>query len=310
MRKLAAAVWTVLVVAFRFLPGLALPSTSPAFLWSAHQDGSLSNGVKEAVNYQILSSKDLAKSVLSEGGWSDLLCGEKESQLPMDLAILFVGRELQSSDISGAKDTDSALVDLLKVSYTKANFSLAFPYVASSEEAMENLMISEFRETCGHNFKSSKVAVMESCSLDSGNYEKLADFRTAHDYLVSMKEQRQDGQADLVIFCQGNSHSEGQTFSELISSVEQSGARYSVLYVSDPFRSIEYPSYREVQRFLADSTAGSESGNGTCDGVCQIKSSLLEGTLVGIVLLLILISGLCCMMGIDTPTRFEAPQES
>ncbi|MBA0853108.1 hypothetical protein Goshw_013598 [Gossypium schwendimanii] len=30
----------------------------------------------------------------------------------------------------------------------------------------------------------------------------------------------------------------------------------------------------------------------------------------GIVLLLILVSGLCCMMGIDTPTRFEAPQEN
>lgn len=32
--------------------------------------------------------------------------------------------------------------------------------------------------------------------------------------------------------------------------------------------------------------------------------------LQGIVLLIILISGICCMMGIDTPTRFEAPQES
>lgn len=29
-----------------------------------------------------------------------------------------------------------------------------------------------------------------------------------------------------------------------------------------------------------------------------------------IVLLIILISGICCMMGIDTPTRFETPQES
>lgn len=29
-----------------------------------------------------------------------------------------------------------------------------------------------------------------------------------------------------------------------------------------------------------------------------------------IVLLIILISGLCCMIGIDTPTRFETSQES
>lgn len=32
--------------------------------------------------------------------------------------------------------------------------------------------------------------------------------------------------------------------------------------------------------------------------------------LQGIVFLLILISGLCCMAGIDTPTRFETPQDS
>lgn len=32
-----------------------------------------SNVVKDAVNYQTISSKDLARSVLAEGGWSNLL---------------------------------------------------------------------------------------------------------------------------------------------------------------------------------------------------------------------------------------------
>jgi hypothetical protein len=36
----------------------------------------------------------------------------------------------------------------------------------------------------------------------------------------------------------------------------------------------------------------------------------LSDDIHGIVLLIILISGLMCMMGIDTPSRFEAPQES
>lgn len=31
------------------------------------------NRVKTAINYQTISPKDLAKSVLSEGGWSNLL---------------------------------------------------------------------------------------------------------------------------------------------------------------------------------------------------------------------------------------------
>lgn len=73
----------------------------------------------------------------------------------------------------------------------------------------------------------------------------------------------------------------GEIFSELISSVEQSGSNYAVLYVSDPFRSIQYPSHRELERFLAESTFGNGSANSTiCDEVCQIKSSLLEGLLV------------------------------
>ncbi|CAL5437710.1 unnamed protein product [Camellia sinensis] len=290
MRNLAVGLVTILLVVAQLPSGLTLPSTVPAFLWSSHQDGRM----KEAVNYQTLSSKELANSVMSEGGWSSLLCSGNEAQQPLDLALLFVGGELQSSDIFGAKHADSELVDFLK-----------------NEEVMESMLISEFTETCGHNFGASKVAFLESCSLEGGNYEKLADLHTVNDYLVSRMDNRPKGQADLVVACQGSSHSERQIFSELINSVEQSGARYTVLYVSDPVRSIQYPSFRELERFLGESSPGNESVDSrVCDGVCQIKSSLLEGLLVGIVLLIILISGLCCMMGIDTPTRFETPQDS
>lgn len=69
--------------------------------------------------------------------------------------------------------------------------------------------------------------------------------------------------------------------SELIDSVEKSGAKYTVLYVSDPVRSIQYPSRRELERFLAETAVGNKSANSTsCDEVCQFKSSLLEGILV------------------------------
>lgn len=74
--------------------------------------------------------------------------------------------------------------------------------------------------------------------------------------------------------------SAGVILSGLISSVEQSGAKYAALYVSDPFSSIQYPAYREIERFLAEGAPGNKSGNSTCDGVCQFKSSLLEGVLV------------------------------
>ncbi|KAF9688561.1 hypothetical protein SADUNF_Sadunf01G0001200 [Salix dunnii] len=330
MSAVAAIWWLTLVAAasrLSFLHASSPPSTTvPAFLWSPHHPH---HQMTEAVNYQTISSKDLARSVLSEGGWSNLLCAEKKVQQSMDLALVFVGRGLSSTDVSANKNTDPALVNLLKVFYTKSNFSMAFPYVAASEEAMENSLVSGFAEACGQDLGISNVVFSESCSVEGENFQKLANLHAINDYLASRMEKRPSDHTDLVLFCYEGSNSmkgldqpqsESEIFSELISSVEMLGGKYSALYVSDPFRSIQLPYHQELERFLAESAAANASMNSThCDEVCQIKSSLLEGVLVvsfhvslssGIVLLIILISGLCCMMGIDTPTRFEAPQDS
>ncbi|XVF47556.1 hypothetical protein PTKIN_Ptkin03bG0118400 [Pterospermum kingtungense] len=304
----------VLVVGLVVAAQISSAFTVPAFLWSPAFS---SNGLKESVNYEIMSPKDLANSVLSQGGWSDLLCSGRKRENPVDLAIVFVGRELHSSDVTRNKHVDPALVNLLKVSFVKSNFSMAFPYVApSQEETMENLLVSGFKEACGHGLEVSSVAFSESCSVEGG-LQKLANLHSIHDHLVSRMEKRTKGYTDLVVLCHGGSRSaeeldqpypESVIMNEVIASVEQSGAKYAALYVSDPFKSMYYPGYRELERFLAE---GNVSTNSTgCDEVCKIKSSLLEGVLVGIVLLLILISGLCCMMGIDTPTRFETPQDN
>ncbi|XP_038705265.1 uncharacterized protein LOC120001094 [Tripterygium wilfordii] len=319
MMNAVVTLFVTLIAVADIQSALALPSTAPAFLWSPHHDEFSSKGMKDAVNYRTISPKDLAKSVLSEGDWANLLCSEKKLQQHMEVALVFVGRELLSSDISGNKYADTALLDMLKVSYTMSNFSLAFPYVAASgEQTMENILLSGFMETCGWDSAISKVAISESCSVDGENLQRLAVVDL--DFLVSNMEKRSNGQANLVVFCHGGSHSgqgpsrpkpESEIFSEVISSMEQSGAKYSVLYVSDPLRSIQYPTYRELERFLAEGVQGNRSlDSKVCDEVCKIKSSLLEGLFVAIVFLIILISGLCCMMGIDTPTRFEAPQES
>ncbi|KAE9620243.1 hypothetical protein Lal_00019049 [Lupinus albus] len=304
-----------------FIPNGLFASTVPAFLWSSHYNLDSDYGLKESVNYQTISPKDLAKSVLSEAGWSNFLCKGNKFQEPLDLALLFVGRELQSADLSMNNRADSALLDLLKVSFTRSNTSLAFPYVsASHDESLENLLVSGFTDACGDGLGIRNVAFIGSCSMDYQSHVENAAFHSVQDYLTKRAEESHGGKTDLVVFCNGGSQplsiidktqSEGGVLSELITSVEESGAKYAVLYVSDPSRSTQYPSYRDLQRFLEESTADNVSTNSTvCDSVCQIKSSLLEGLLVGIVLLIILISGLCCMMGIDTPTRFEAPQES
>ncbi|KAI3450938.1 hypothetical protein Pfo_031190 [Paulownia fortunei] len=312
-----ALVVALLVIAAQLPLGLTFSSTVPAFLWSPHLDGK-----KEMVDYRILSPRDLAKSAMTEGGWSKYLCSREEAQQSKNFAFLFVGTELQSVDISRPSNTDPALIDLLKDSFSNSNSSLAFPYVAAGEEkvAIESSLISEFADTCQHNFGISSIALVGSCSVEGENFDKLNDIHSVHDYLHSRIEKISDGHTELIVLCPGGSrslqdsdqpHSESSILSQLLNSVNQLGAKYTVLYISDPLRSMEYLSHRGLERFLAEGTMGNGTANSTvCDGVCQIKSSLLEGILVGIVLLVILISGLCCMMGIDTPTRFETPQDS
>lgn len=62
-------------------------------------------------------------------------------------------------------------------SFVSSNFSLAFPYIAASEEghSVENSLVSEFTDTCGRDLETSKVAFLESCSVEGGNFEKLPD---------------------------------------------------------------------------------------------------------------------------------------
>ncbi|KAK9114261.1 hypothetical protein Syun_021058 [Stephania yunnanensis] len=181
------------------------------------------------VDYRTILQKDLAKFVLSKGGWSKLLCtGEKVHRL-VDVALVFVGKELQSSAISGNEHEDPTLLHLIKIivvffvdSFSRSNFSMAFPFVVASEESsnMEDSLITGFIDHCGHGLERKNVVVLESCAVDG--YQKL-------DYLVSRVEKKQEGQTDLVIICSGSSDSseldgawsEGEALSELINYVEQ-----------------------------------------------------------------------------------------
>ncbi|CAO2825355.1 unnamed protein product [Amaranthus hypochondriacus] len=317
MRRYGLVMLSILVIVSQLCSVLASEATGTAFMWSSYIDTELDG----KVNYQTLSSRDLARSVMSTGGWSNILCGSKQSHQPVDFAVVFVGKELQSSTITKKSGEDSLLVELLKDSFTKSNFSMAYPYLSSKvkEETVENALIQEFEESCGRKLEVGNVVVTESCLVEDKGYVKLADMHSVEEYVASKMEGGVKEQTDLLLVCRGGfssstkfdrPHSEGGYLSDLITSLDHSGAKYTVLYVSDPYNPIPYSF--PMGRLLAENASGNASMNFTafCDGVCQVKKTLLEAIFVAIVLLIILISGLCCMMGIETPTRFEIPQES
>ncbi|GAB4858115.1 hypothetical protein Ancab_016017 [Ancistrocladus abbreviatus] len=276
------------VIVSRLMLASALQSTVPAVMWSPYLD----KRMEEEVNYQTISPKALARSVLSEGGWSSLLCAGKHSRVLLDIAFVFIGKELQSLDISGtslAKERE--LVDILKVSFMSSNFSMAFPYVALEKQgSMENSLLAEFSDACDRELRVSNVQLMGSCSIEGKGYEKLVELGSLHDYFATRMEKEINGLPDLIVYCHKGlddvrrpeqMNSESDVFSYLINSLEKSGARYAVLYVSDPYESGHYPSSLPIERFLMEASSANRSVNSTiCDGVCQIKTSLLEGILV------------------------------
>eukprot|EP01018_Ginkgo_biloba_P035963 Gb_19135 [translate_table: standard] len=311
-----------ILVYVQIIAASCLPITVPAFVWSPQHHGSSGYDEQGLVNYHVISPRDLARSVLNTAGWSRLLCSGEKADPSVDAALIFIGNKLHSPDISRRSFADSDLIELLKASFTESNFSMAFPYVALSEdrETLANSLLSGFMENCEHGFRISEIAFMEPCSVEGSSFKMLADLNAVNDYMNARKESRNKAETDLIFMCSdkssvlevsGRAELEGKVLADILMNLKQSGITYTILYTSDPYEMIPYPRFEKLERQLISNASGNGSVNSTyCDGVCKTKASLLEGLLIGLVLLIILLSGLCCMMGIETPTRFEAPHES
>ncbi|KAF7058065.1 hypothetical protein CFC21_065203 [Triticum aestivum] len=288
-----AAVWMALAVMLVAAAQVAVaaPVMAPAFLWAPKNYGLSPNEAKEVVHYQTISPKSLADSVLEEGGWSNLVCSKDGPQKNVDVAVLFLGS---------------------KLSFSSSEFSMAFPYVAmSDDEALENSLLSGFTENCEDGSGGNHITYTDTCTASSESVKKHLNMDSVQDLVKSRMGNNQP--TELIVFCSGgfkdNAKSEGQLLLDLVSVLDKSGAKYTVLYASQPYGLLENPSDLPLARYLAEKTNTTKPVLEKCDGECQLKSTLLEGVFVGVVLLIILISGLCCMMGIDTPSRFEAPQD-
>lgn len=64
-------------------------------------------------------------------------------------------------------------------SFSRSNFSMAFPYVSASEEGkLENLLVSGFAEACGGDLGMGNVAFLGSCAVEKENHEDSATLRS------------------------------------------------------------------------------------------------------------------------------------
>eukprot|EP00252_Welwitschia_mirabilis_P021013 TRINITY_DN5275_c0_g1_i2.p1 TRINITY_DN5275_c0_g1~~TRINITY_DN5275_c0_g1_i2.p1 ORF type:complete len:310 (+),score=51.67 TRINITY_DN5275_c0_g1_i2:235-1164(+) len=301
----------MLFPALLFVSASSSVDTVPAFLWSYNPSRSLNSGRENSVEYSIISPKELARNVLNNGRWSKILCKGERKEHFVDVALVFIGSQLHSADISRTRNTDTRLIDLLKESLKESEFSISFPYVSLSEEggALPHSLISGFSKSCKEDFGNDTFAA------EFDNLNSLVG------RLTSRKKSKINDTRDLIFMYKNGYQSfevpdkshkgedEAKILSDTLKSLKESGVSYMILYASDPLGTVPYLSLKRSDRQLIGDSTGNVSTSSLCDGVCQKKASLLEALFVGLVLLIILLSGLCCMSGIQSPKRFETPTE-
>ncbi|EFJ26337.1 hypothetical protein SELMODRAFT_228107 [Selaginella moellendorffii] len=255
---------------------------APAFIWSNLR--CVDSG--QQVNYQVSDARSVTRAALEQLDMKKCL---DESEKPADLLVAFVGSEVRSVELSN--ELSSYTVEKLKGLILASNSSLSFPYVAAADG------ISIGSDVVRTLQDSTDLVAAFGCP---GTLSSLSVLE-AENYVVSTKAEH----AQVLLLCLSSSalEPEGQVVQRILSKLEESSVRYVALYASDPLGFESF--YASKHRMLA-----SNDTKPYCDDVCKTKATLLEAIFVVIVLLMILISGLCCMMGIQTPLRFEKPHES
>ncbi|CAM6101655.1 unnamed protein product [Calypogeia fissa] len=318
---------TVATTSVSSLPSLSLPPLVPAFVWSNHRK--LDSNLPSAISYQTLSSEDFAEKVNSlvlgqqrQQSEDDdgVGFGQQEESSDLDVVVVFVGTKLRSWDISrGSGTTEESSSNILQVLtrvVTSSNSSLSLPYVALPRDgaSVADALVKKIVQEEESESKLGEVITTESCKKEEIPQAKRLSLSGLQEYLPTRMNSRGVGKTDLVVVCGRSvlessrggsiSLSEGETLGEVLWGLDEWSTRYVALYTTDLSGEKDLP-VRPRGRQLVSGDGEDEY----CDSVCQTKATILEGLMVGLTLLIILISGLCCMSGITTPNRFEQSKE-
>lgn len=288
------------------LPSLSLPSIVPAFVWSNHRQ--LDLGLP-SISYQTVSSEDFVEKVKGEFVGPTTESAQHQHEEDLDVVVVFVGTKLRSEDISRVGGT-SDLVKVLNRVIASSNSSVSLPYVMQpgNGASVSEMLVKEIAGDVEENGESrvGEVITTGACVNKNAPQAKRLSLSVLQEYLRT----RLGGKTDLVVVCGGSegeesvgskSLSEGEVLEGILLGLDEMKTRYVALYTTDLSGERAFVSKRRGRQLGSVVYEGEEY----CNEVCQTKAFILEGVLVGLTLLIILISGLCCMSGITTPVRFE-----
>lgn len=161
-----------------------------------------------------------------------------------------------------------------------------------------------------------KTHIAGDCSLEAsetvnkveGGVEGAADF-------LRTVAASQDKTPQLLLVClpTGNAAAELAVVSALNEVLKQSGKGFVGMYTAQP-QGAGVPQGGSRRHLLLfgfgeDSKESQEEGPKRNDELFVLQANLLRAFFVVLFTLVALLSGLCCMMSLDTPTRFESAKD-
>ncbi|KAL2652961.1 hypothetical protein R1flu_021089 [Riccia fluitans] len=282
-------------LAYLMIGASASLSLVPAFIWSNVRNIE-ANG--RSITYETLSSESLTKTIISE-------LGAQEEVQPVDFMVTFVGNKLRSVEVPRGGFTASDLLPVIQSAFTSSKSSFAIPYVTPIKE---KITFADALLSAGPESRQGEVLVAGSCAYRTSGAKVLGSLEQLKAYLTSRKS---DEKTDLVIVCSDVKSesklplSEGEVMEGVLKTLDESKAGYVASYVTD-LSGENVLSLTQRRQLGAKVRVSNET---FCDELCQTKATILEGLFVGLTLLIILISGICCMAGITTPSRFEQAKD-
>eukprot|EP00271_Cylindrocystis_brebissonii_P011682 TRINITY_DN29592_c0_g1_i1.p1 TRINITY_DN29592_c0_g1~~TRINITY_DN29592_c0_g1_i1.p1 ORF type:complete len:322 (+),score=55.31 TRINITY_DN29592_c0_g1_i1:297-1262(+) len=294
----------------------ALGSTSvPVFLWS---NLGFFQGA-QPVDYQVRSihsfAADLFRSLHLEAPAAQQEVSSTVVTRP-DVVVAIISKELQSDHLAlyGADEGDASPLRVLKNAFASATTSTVLPHVArpSFVEPEDVSVANAIARAFQNSAPAGRLAVSGGCA----ELPTAVQLNDAEEIKAYLETRSTSEEALLLLVCLPASplahgvkalEKEGEVAKAILSAVAEGSRSHVVVYTSEGGRT------PFLRRSLVDESSGANWTAHTdtlCDEDCHTLASLLEIIAVALVLIITLLSGLCCLAAIDTPTRFELPRET
>ncbi|KAK3270710.1 hypothetical protein CYMTET_20907 [Cymbomonas tetramitiformis] len=299
-----------------------LGQTSHALLWSS--EAYIKNGEQGRTIYEVLSSpSDVSKlfgGMVKPDSTNDHLNHESLKALQPRVVVAVIGTNLLTADL---QDASGALKDILSASTSW----ISLPYVAhegvSSPSAVsKNSLAVGLTEFMGQLRDEIAVNVGEvytsgQCGEDSTESPESSKVvvSSAQKRILQVAGTPGNGTDFILVCLASNGLTKLEEFAAVASLDETLRAAhlpYAVLYTAEP--KPPTPQEAAARRLLQLGDVGALFGyaapppasGSTYDELFYSQANLLKAFIVVVFSLIACLAGFCCLLSLDTPTKFES----